>query len=290
MRFNRRPLSNIIIGVPGDGPWITIGSGLPAELIAFFLTFQPLGEPETAVNGTIFYDAVNDYQWDILVIAPTFGAVRSVGRSISGVLVEVYRIVNLLEAGETTLQWTNFEPQNLISPAIQVTGGALGLRLNTDAFFYIGNVSQPRGLVAGSFVLSTANTAAITTGTALQSGTCTFQNGRAFKIVHRTSLIGSVAGAQANVFFRAGTLAPTGSTVYGPVRSQSQLTVSPGQYQQFEAEFVNTTGSDIVGTCAIVLTNTSGTCTEIADATKPRYMYVEDIGAATDYPGLISAS
>ncbi len=56
----------------------------------------------------------------------------------------------------------------------------------------------------------------------------------------------------------------------------------------YSAIFVNTFGGDLTGPVAAVIVSGVGNTTEKANATAPRYIFARDIGAASDYPGVIS--
>lgn len=283
MRFAKRLLQFLLIGSPAAAHQVS-GDQVPPNLATYYLSTR-VGAPIVLLGGrfTYFTNPAGSYYYEAF-------------DNLNGWYTGTYDPSNgVREFSQLPVAFTNAGNEVFYGAAAPVILNIQDNHANyadptkhTDLQF--NNNSLPRGIVPGSLVISTVNTAALTTGTALQSGNFVLPTGRAYRWVHRTHIIGSVAGAQANMFMRCGTLSPTGGDIYGPVRSQAQLTASPGQYQQFAAEFLNTSGTDLTVSAAAVISNTSGTSTEIADATKPRYLYVEDIGSTINYAGLISAS
>jgi hypothetical protein len=309
--------------IPSDAsdtdPRITIGEDLPAALVAAYAAAPWL---DTLVGGIVVYSGNANGDYEYIAMGVHSGGSQAnlyFGASVAGVITQAIALSGntatlggnnaiggavggtLMQAMGATWEIGNGAGgagntgQLLIRNGSQLrvieTGGLLRIaspatiQIDSGAAFTIDGTSAGRGLVPGTWLATTANSAAIATGTAIESGSGTFVNGRAFRMVVQGGMLGSSVGNQPQVFLRAGPNSPTGGTV-------RQMTVDPmtatAQNVIMEAVFVNTSGSNQTGTVAAVFLSGVGTTTHTATATAPRYIYAQDIGAAADYPGAIS--
>jgi hypothetical protein len=223
---------------------------------------ERLGLTWTRRFGTVVNSTIDDVSVDVQMDNATTGTdVTSIDVS------KCTSIIGPLVAGQRVVV-------DAVPPVAKFVVGILG-----------GNANAPRGIVDGTFVQVYANSVAISTGTAMQSGNGVYPNGRAFRVVHESGYLGSVVGNQPQIVLRAGPLSPTGNT-------WRQMNLPPmtaiAQNHFVDAIFINTSGLAKSGTCAAVIVSGSGTTTEIANSGTGRYIYVEDIGPASKFSTALS--
>lgn len=249
-------------GAGPDTPQIFLGYPPPDDLVAHYA-------PDTVVAALLFEQDSNDYLY-IALIDPLagrsyvdFGGKESLGLTIT-----------------TSLRMR-------LGAGLGVSGDT-GFDIVSDAYTIRG-VAAGRGLIGQG--VSTANSAAITTGTAIQTnGNCTFGNGRAFRMVQTATWRASVANTQPTLFFRAGAGAPGAGDVYGSVPGRPITSAAGGQLETYECVFVNTSGADVVGPAALVIQAPAGNLTQLGSVATPRTLDVFDIGLASQYPNRVSVA
>jgi hypothetical protein len=164
---------------------------------------------------------------------------------------------------------------------IEIEAGAT-LDIQLGSTFIADSVSLPRGRRAYSS--SQANSAAIGVETAvLTTGGFVARDGRAYRFVFSGGVAGSVANTST---FRVRKNTSAGALVAGAFN----FPTTSGSAQSLGAEFIgtNTTGADLASyNVCLTLQASAGTSTQNGSATHPRYIHVEDIGAATSFTNSI---
>lgn len=143
-----------------------------------------------------------------------------------------------------------------------------------DARITVLETNRAKGIVG--YAYSSSDTSAISTSTALQSGSITWENGRAYLVIHATAYKSSSAGNQATMFLRAGSGSPTTGTIHTALMPVG-VTASGGQIMTWAQAFYCT--SNQTGTVSAVIQSGTGTTTGIGAS--GRFLLVIDIGPST---------
>lgn len=158
-----------------------------------------------------------------------------------------------------------------------------GLRLTAQVWYD----NTPHQITNGYGAITTNS--ATTTGELiyLTTGTVTLRNGRAYRITVST-LVNGTQPDTARIFVKRGNA--SGAALLDTQGVAIPRSGSNGRVS-YENVAVNVTGADLTSVLVATIQRFSGTAAAVsvaASTVSPSYVRVEDVGAATDYPGATS--
>jgi len=294
-----------------------IGPDVPAEIQAYF------SGGATPIAVDIFYFDDTHYAWVAYVLDVGNVPAVWVGRAYAGVLSTFYNY-NAQTPGlnfspgygsfDAAAGTDRFFGPVQFSDFVQIVSGGLGnggleidgssflemlagslalfhgaveidstgtFEINTSAGFVVDGKSMGRGFLVED--MDTANAAAIVSPASGFVSSCpafTFPPGRAFRATF-SSVLNVTVATQALVALTNG----VGTVIVGSTRTP-QIQAGGGGQQDFLVQWIfrNNTGGGVNTGMQVRLTPAAGTLTAIGAASMPRYLYIEDIGEASDHP------
>lgn len=263
----------------------------PASLLAFYEVFGTV-----LVQASVSYIDANHYLYDATIVTASNSVVRVVGSANPNV-AEAFRIGDADLSPTLSLGGAPSAIAVALLGSLLVYGGIVGeirvegdatLRLSGDdgtgtarGNFVIDNVSQGRGLK--SWTASQSSSAALAAETAVLTGNAmTAEFGRAYAVRFGSH---NISSAGANRIFRIRKSTVAGAVVIGTI----DLSGTIAGWQQAEHVFINATSADIAFTpCLTMAPAGGGTVTQGGFATLERFLRVDDIGAAADFPNAVT--
>lgn len=265
---------------PGDTR-IVIGPDVPTVITSFYIANYGGVVTEAWIGE---YIDANNYHYEVWFQGtfPLNRAYQAEGWVNAGVVSELWNDFTFV-AGSPGIVYGQVTPLSVRYNHAIINIG-LGV---TDADLQFQSISLPRGVVL--YVSSTANSAAIgTTEAFVLSGSAEFPADRAFCATYGWGWQASATGVHNTVRLRETSATGQFLAEFG-IMPEAQTANIP--YQSSAAGvFVNATGSPITTTVGLgfVAGGAGGTVLQPATATRPRYLRIEDIGEASNYPGAIS--
>lgn len=276
MRFYHRLIRTLIIpnNAGPDDPQITIGPDIPPEIEAWVISLAGT----VTIDALIVYrHSATEYVWEGVGSfngAPT--RFRGTYNPTFGVIVTQRTIIAALGLIERFGAGFNFTTQ----PSVDYIKG-VDITYNT--------VSMGRGLAVSGFISSTAGAGPFAAETLIlqTTGTVTFEPGRAYEVIFKLHAMGNLAYVDGLFHVRTTNLA-------GPLLLQASdwpLNNIDTAVCYTRTVVCNYTAAAIF--VFVLLTGAAplgGTVQVQALAASPYYLQINDIGAATDYPGMVQVS
>lgn len=273
----------LIAGDFPTGGFIVIGSDVPAELQVYYQANYG-GAVARAWIG--LYTGPNTYKYEVVLPNSIFGqSMEAVGWVISGVVHEIS--ITYWDGFNINQAWGQVSNVHLEFINTKLLMGSSTPASYSDQLFN----GRSLGRGAQFNASATANSAAVGALTSVLStspSVFAIQPNRAYKFEVQASLQSNTVGADISGQCRANGTG-VGSTLlidFGRLYNNPVANL-PYNMQPY-GYFVNSTAGQIGITLDFCISASAGTVLMAGSATRPRWMLVTDVGAATDYPWALS--